>query len=130
MEEKKPLVMLVDDDTMLTDIFAHHLEQVDGVVCKRAASGDEAFAMLRAGDRPNLIIMDFTMPGLDGIETVAKIRSELGLTGIPIVIMSNYVRPQDVEGGNKLGVAKFVDKVNMTPADISDLVHSMLDSKE
>ncbi len=117
-----PTILFVDDDVVWTDLIVHRLEQVDGMACLRAQSGEDAISMLRGGERPDMILMDFSMHDLDGLETLKLIRNELQLTDIPVIIMSASIRPTNTEWLQKFGSAQFIDKTSVTPADIADAV--------
>ena len=114
-------VMLVDDD----EIFASLLDdkfKLEDIKLAYAKDGPDALRFLTEGDVPNIILLDIEMPGMDGFEVLKKIREELKMTAIPVVVLSNYSRPEDVEWGRRLGVQKFLQKVDVLPSDIVDVV--------
>ncbi len=125
-----PTILFVDDDVVWTDLIVHRLEQVDGMTCLRAQSGEDAIFMLRGGKRPDMILMDFAMHDLDGLETLKLIRDELHLTDIPVIIMSASIRPTNTEWLQKFGSTRFIDKTSVTPADIADAVRSAIASNK
>jgi signal transduction histidine kinase len=85
-------VLLVDDDESVRDIAAGLLADA-GMTPIPAVSGADALAQLEAGAQPDLALLDFAMPGLNGAETAIRI---LALRpGLPVVIMSGYM---DVDG--------------------------------
>jgi CheY-like chemotaxis protein len=85
-------ILLVDDDASVRDIAAGLLADA-GMTPIPAASGAEALAKLEAGAQPDLALLDFAMPGLNGAETAIRI---LALRpGLPVVLMSGYM---DVNG--------------------------------
>ncbi|HYZ21512.1 MAG TPA: ATP-binding protein [Rhodopila sp.] len=80
-------VMLVDDEELVSETLAFSLEDA-GFAVDRAASGAEALAMLRAGVVPDVLLSDFSMPGMDGI---TLIREALALRpGLPAALLTGY----------------------------------------
>ncbi len=59
----------------------------------------------------------------DGLK---KIKADPAIAHIPVIIMSNFSRPEDISWGEKLGAAKFVEKVSIVPGDIADIVHNAI----
>jgi PAS domain S-box-containing protein len=88
-------VLLVDDDEMVMDIGNQFLKRM-GYMVRTAASGQEALDIVKqTTDRIDCLLLDFTMPGMDGLETmqqVKKIRPD-----VRIIITSGYTR-QQIEG--------------------------------
>ncbi len=85
-------VLLVDDEAMVMDIGRQFLERL-GYTVLTASSGQEAVA--RFADDPaciDLLLLDFSMPGMDGLETMHQIRQIRD--DVKIVITSGYIRQQ------------------------------------
>ncbi len=76
-------VLLVDDDVALLALLAGRLER-DGFVVDYANSGALALASI-ADQWPDLVVLDLTMPGMDGEETAARIKR---IVDIPIIVLS------------------------------------------
>ena len=85
-------ILIVDDDEVLLQTATETLESL-GLTVEQAGSGLEALGMVRrrheAGEGYKIVILDLKMPGMDGIETVRRIRSEVG-AGTPILLVSAY----------------------------------------
>lgn len=85
-------VLLVDDETMVMDIGSQFLQRL-GYNVKTASSGREALAIFgQAPDRIDCLLLDFTMPGMDGLETMKQIRKIR--PDARIIITSGYSRQQ------------------------------------
>lgn len=84
--------LIVDDDEVLLQTATDTLESL-GLTVEQAGSGLEALGMIRrrheAGKGYDIVILDLKMPGMNGIETVRRIRSEVG-TDTPILLVSAY----------------------------------------
>jgi CheY-like chemotaxis protein len=69
-----PEVLLVDDDPLITTSLATYLED-DGMTVARAGSGEEAVALVAAGARFQVCIMDIRLPGMDGNAAILALRA-------------------------------------------------------
>ncbi len=105
-------VLVIDDDPVACDHARLVLGQV-GISCETAVSGQEGVEMARlryARREPyNLILVDWKMPGMDGVETTRKIRAIMG-TEIPIIILTSYSWEDVAEEALEAGVDTFVAK--------------------
>ena len=80
-------VFCVDDSsTVLLSLTA--ILTKAGYAAEKAINGDEALAKLKGGLKPDLIITDLNMPGMNGIELIKKIRSETTLRFVPILFLT------------------------------------------
>ena len=78
-----PTVLVVDDEPMVREVVARYLER-DGVVVHEAGSGDDALAWLRS-HRPDLVVLDVMLPGVDGLDVLRQIRSE---GDVPVILLT------------------------------------------
>jgi CheY-like chemotaxis protein len=82
------LILLVDDDEEEFDIFKNALRLTNTTcTCIYAAGGEEAIAWL-GKIKPALIIIDYNMPRLNGIECLKKIKTLPGMNTVPIILYS------------------------------------------
>ena len=101
-------VLVVDDEEAVRSIAATVLE-IHGAGTLTAASGDEALALLRThGEKIALVLLDLTMPGISGEETLRRIRM-LGASQ-PVILMSGYSETETMQRSTNLGVAGFIQK--------------------
>jgi two-component system cell cycle response regulator DivK len=93
-----------DNRTILRDLFANAgyavLEAVDG----------RAGIRLAGEERPDLILMDIQMPGLDGYETTRVIKADPDLARIPIIAVTSYALAGDEEKASAAGCDDYVTK--------------------
>ena len=105
-------VLIVDDDEVLLDTAADTLMSL-GVKADRAQSGAEALSMIthrhQTGQDYNVVILDWKMPDLDGIETIRKIREEVG-ADTPILLVSSYDSSDIEDIAKEAGANGFVSK--------------------
>jgi CheY-like chemotaxis protein len=84
-------VLLIDDDEAIRLSLGEFLEE-HGFSVLTACHGAEALELLRKIDPPALILLDFMMPVMNGNEFLAAMRGDTALRGIPVVILSAWVR--------------------------------------
>ncbi|MDI1249314.1 MAG: CHASE domain-containing protein [Lacunisphaera sp.] len=101
-------VLVVDDEDSVRSIIGLVLKSA-GATVLTAASGEEALNLLRTpGDRVALILLDMTMPGISGEETLRRVRL-LGIQA-PVLLMSGYSEVETMKRSTDLGVAGFMPK--------------------
>ena len=83
-------------------IVARTLKNFNCCVCE-AANGEEGLE-LAASERPDVIILDVTMPKMDGMTTLAKLRADVVLTGIPVVMLTAESSQKNIAEIARLGV--------------------------
>ena len=105
-------VLIVDDDEVLLQTAAEALESL-GATAEQAQSGLEALGMIEhrhlAGKDYNVVIVDWKMPEMDGLETIRRIRSEID-PGIPILLISAYDWSDIEDQAREVGANGFVSK--------------------
>jgi CheY-like chemotaxis protein len=83
-DEGRETVLVVDDDEDLLDVARDVIEH-EGFRVLTAANGEEALRQLASGETPCLILLDMSMPGMDGQEFRRRQLSDPGIAGIPVV---------------------------------------------
>ncbi|NNM82110.1 MAG: response regulator [Burkholderiales bacterium] len=105
-------VLLVEDDDRAADLMRLQLE-MNGCTVMRASSAEAAFSQL--GDSlPDLVVLDLLLPGMDGWEFLSRLKSEPGLSKIPVVISS-------IVAENARGIALGASVVLQKPVTMSDI---------
>jgi serine/threonine-protein kinase len=121
----RPYFALVVDDSPIFRRFTMQATQLAlfrhkkdlAVVVEGAGTGEEAIQRA-AAQPPDLVLLDFDMPGLDGVGTLSRLRALPGGGGARVVVLSGRVRPADRWRFAVLGVNEFVIK----PIEFSQLV--------
>jgi len=110
-----PYILAVDDDPDVLGTLARALTR-DGFEVARATSGLEALKLL-ADRRPDLIILDIIMPGLDGLSLCRKIRSDSQYNDLAILFLTARGHTDDVVAGLDAGGDDYVVK----PFELAEL---------
>jgi two-component system response regulator MtrA len=98
-------VLVVDDDAPLAEMLTIVLRQ-EGFGALAVNRGDEAIAAFREY-RPDVVLLDLMLPGMDGIDVCRQIRTE---SGVPIVMLTAKSDTVDVVGGLEAGADDYVVK--------------------
>jgi len=105
-------VLAVDDDPIALEHAQIVLDQI-GIDCEVALSGEEGLEMAKArheqGRDYDLVLVDWKMPGMDGVETTRRIRSIVG-DDMPIIILTSYNWDDVADEARAAGVDTFVPK--------------------
>lgn len=81
-----PTILIVDDEPFIVDLLASALQD-EGYKVERAYDGEEAWRLVCA-HQPDLIISDVSMPRLDGLDLLNRLRRQRVLAQIPVILMS------------------------------------------
>ncbi len=110
-------VLLIDDEVANVEVLAAILESENYAVF-RATSGEKGIEILDK-ERIDLVLLDVLMPGLDGFETLSRIRVHKKTKDLPVIFLTGIMRdPRYMERGFGLGVNEYLLK----PIDASELL--------
>lgn len=105
---EKPLVLVVDDEPDLVELISMNLQR-NGFDTIEAGDGDTALEMTRK-HRPDLVVLDLMLPGLDGTEVAKRLRAEPQTQQVPIVMLTAKTEETDVVVGLTIGADDYVAK--------------------
>src|SRR6188768_4055830 len=88
MEGFPKTILVVDDSEEIRELFSALLEGA-GFVVECSDSAEAAFARVRAA-RPDLMVLDVVLPGMDGLELLLKLRSDLAPPIPPVILCSGF----------------------------------------
>ena len=124
--KQRKRILVADDDPDILKIIAANL-RAEGFEVDAVSNGFEAQARA-VRTLPDLIVLDVTMPGRDGLEVLTALRSRPDTRDIPVVLLTARSSDSDIWEGWKAGAAYYLTK----PFDTSQLMHfvnSMFDHK-
>jgi two-component system sensor histidine kinase/response regulator len=104
----KPNILIVDDDPANLGVFFEYLEEA-GFEVSVARSGEGAIRQL-AHFKPNLILLDVMMPGIDGFETCRRLKKDEITKDIPVIFITSLSDPVDKVKGFLAGGADYIIK--------------------
>ena len=101
-------ILVVEDDATIRDTLGFNLKK-EGYQVAIARDGAEALTQVRSA-RPDLVLLDLMLPGLDGRAVLAGMRSDPALRDIPVVVMTGTMAEPADDGGKALDVQGFLTK--------------------
>ncbi|MDX2470107.1 MAG: response regulator [SAR324 cluster bacterium] len=116
MKTEKIHILVVDDDQDIRNLLDHALKK-RGLEVSLADDAYQALELLEQ-ETPDLILLDVMMPGMDGYEFIAKIKSNVHWSAIPVIFITALRDKQSLLKGFKLGAVDFIVK----PIQISEAV--------
>jgi two-component system, cell cycle response regulator DivK len=122
-EQNQPLILVVDDYQDAREMYAEYL-QFSGFRVAEAKNGNEAVEQAFAL-KPDLILMDLSLPGMDGWEATRRLKADDRTKQIPIVALTGHALAGASEGAKKAGCDSFVTKPCL-PDDLVIEVRRML----
>lgn len=117
-------ILIVEDDRFLRRACRARLEQ-QGYEIQTAQDGEEAVAAVRS-QPPDLVLLDLLMPKMNGLDVLRILRNDEATRGLPVIILSNSSRQEDVETIRALGISGYFVKANLSLQDLSKLVEDLL----
>ena len=114
-------IVVIDDNESIHSLFQKFFEEVNSdLEVKYAADGMSGLLLLGAS-KPDIVILDIEMPGMNGIDLCKKILADDSLAGIDIVVISGYLSKYEKEL-KKIGLETFIEK----PFTFKDLNEKLL----
>ena len=124
-DRKTPLILVVDDYQDAREMYAEYL-QFSGFRVAEARNGNEAVEQAFAL-KPDLILMDLSLPGMDGWEATRRLKADDSTRHIPIVALTGHALAGASEGAKRAGCDSFVTKPCL-PDDLVVEVRRMLNA--
>ncbi len=114
-------VLLVDDHAMLREALKILLEKHDLTVVGEAENGAQAVQMSRSC-RPQVVVMDLSMPIMNGIDAAAEIRKD---SSVPTILLTMHAEEQHVLRAFRAGIAGYVLK-SKAASDLMQAIHEVM----
>jgi CheY-like chemotaxis protein len=127
MKIRGSLILLVDDFRDNRELYVEYLTYA-GFRVVEAASGDEALERAFA-ERPDLIVMDLALPGMDGWEATRRLKSDLRTAHVPVVALTGHALQQHSQRALAAGCDAFVIKPCLPDALVDEIRRVLTESR-
>jgi two-component system phosphate regulon response regulator PhoB len=116
-------ILVVEDEPAIQELIRLNLEQA-GFKPVSANSAEQAFELVR-GELPDLVLLDWTLPGMSGVEFARRLRSERRTQGVPIIMLTARASENDKLIGLDTGVDDYVTKP-FSPRELNARIKTVL----
>lgn len=116
-------ITLIEDEADIREITQIALEEIGGFALNVCKSGSEALEKMQSF-RPDLILLDMMMPGMDGIETFRSLRAIPDMDKTPIVFLTARAQKHEVEQYQTIGAAGVISKP-FDPITLPDCIRAI-----
>lgn len=114
-------ILIVDDDKAFNDVTSKYLQKnIEDAKVLQAFDGFEAGSMFFK-ERPDVVVLDLNLPGVDGIEVCKKIRQEDSHKKTDVIIITSMQDEESEQKCQALGIAKYIRK----PVSLSELLETI-----
>jgi DNA-binding response OmpR family regulator len=120
-------VLIVEDDKFLIDLITVKLSK-ESLKVFYAKNGEEALEVAKK-EKPDLILLDIILPGMDGFEILERLKSDEETKDIDVYFMSNLGEKGDIEKGKQMGAKGFIVKANFSLDEIIFKIKESLSEK-
>ena len=117
-------ILIIEDDKFLRELITRKLLN-EAYEVSEAVDGEEGIKKIKE-EKPDLILLDLILPGIDGFEVLSKKKEDPALASIPVIILSNLGQKDDVEKGLKMGAIDYLIKAHFTPGEIIEKIKVVL----
>ena len=117
-------ILVVEDDKFLRELIVQKLIR-EGYEVKEATDGEQGIKKIKE-EKPDLVLLDLILPGIDGFEVLSKMKEDSGVSSIPVIVLSNLGQKEDVEKGLSLGAVDYLIKAHFTPGEIIEKIKKNL----
>lgn len=101
-------VVVIEDEEDILELIRYNLRR-EGFNVEGATSGEKGLNLIES-TRPNIVLLDLMLPGVDGLDVCRRLKANSGLQSIPIVMISAKGEESDIIAGLELGADDYVTK--------------------
>ncbi len=120
-------LLVVDDDPAIRKLLEVTFE-MEGYRVILAENGPAGLALAQS-ERPDVVLLDVMMPGMNGLEVAVELRSQQSTAAVPIVALTAKVQQDDREAGQRAGVDEYVTKP-FDPFELAETVARLVHRDE
>ena len=127
--QKKIKVFIVDDDKFLLGMYSLKFSN-NGYEVDTTVGSVAALEKLRAGAKPDILLLDIIMPHMDGLELLKTIRDEKLVPLATVVMLTNQSQSSDIERAKDLKVDGYIVKASTIPSEVMQEVQKIYSEKQ
>ena len=120
-------ILIVEDDKFLRELISQKLVK-EGYDIGSAIDGEEGVKKIK-DEKPDLVLLDLILPGIDGFEVLTQMKEMPSTSSIPVIILSNLGQKEDMDKALAGGAEDFMVKAHFTPSEIVAKIKFVLKKK-
>jgi CheY-like chemotaxis protein len=118
-------ILLVEDEAALQKNIGGVLRE-EGYEIISAMDGETGFKLAKK-EQPNLILLDLILPKMNGFEVLESLKADEKTKEIPVVVLTNLERMEDLDRALELGAKTYLVKTNYTLTEVKEKIKKMLE---
>ena len=116
-------ILVVEDEPAIQELISYNLE-LAGHRVLRAASAEQALEMVRS-ELPDLVVLDWMLPGMNGIEFARRLRADKRTQAVPVIMLTARAEEQDKLAGLETGADDYLTKP-FSPRELNARIKAVL----
>lgn len=121
-------ILIVEDETALLYALKAELSH-NGFEILEAMDGEKGLRILEQ-QKPDIVILDLLLPGIDGFEVLKRMKSKNETKNIPVIILTNLGDKESIEKGKALGANDYLIKTDYTLEEVINKLKNLLNNKK
>ena len=117
-------IVIIEDDQVISQMYRMKFES-DGFTVHVAGNGADGISVVEE-TKPDLILLDMQMPGMNGDEALAEIRKHDWGKHTPVIVLTNLGEEEAPKHLRSLGIESYIVKADLTPRQVVDRVKQTL----
>ncbi len=118
-------VVIIEDDPLILDILVYTFKKQHWAI--ETAQDGEAGLEVIVKTKPNIVMLDIGLPGMNGYEVLTKLKSSEEHKHIPVVMLSNFGQPEEIAQSISLGAVDHLIKANVIIDTVVDVAKAVVD---
>jgi len=122
--DRKNKVLIVEDDVFLLNMYAEKftLENYQVFAAEEGKKG----VKLALKEKPDIILLDIILPGMNGFDVLKAIKEDESTRHIPVILLTNLSQRDDINKGLELGAVDYLIKAHFMPSEVVEKVKNIL----
>ncbi len=120
-------ILLIEDEQILVELYQMKFEN-EGLNLIVAMDGEDGLMMAKK-EKPDLILLDIVLPGMNGYQVLDALKADKETKNIKVYILSNLGQKEEIDQGLEGGADGYLIKANITPSQLVDSVRKVLDGQ-
>lgn len=117
-------ILIIEDDDFIRKLISQKLER-EGYLVNSAIEGVSGLKMIE-NEKPDLVLLDIILPGIDGFEILRKKQNNEEINDIPVIILSNLGEKKNIALGLELGAKDYIIKAHHTLDEIVQKIKKII----